>query len=71
MSLGERLSSFLESKGIEYVYGVPGEGILEILDVLHDGPIHFVATRQLWAAGYAALGEAWAGRRPAISRASA
>lgn len=66
MSLAEPLSSFLEANGIQYVYGVPGEGILEILDGLEDGPVHFVATRQLWAAGYAAMGEAWVKRRPAV-----
>lgn len=44
----------LETEGVEYVFGVPGEENLDFLDSLRRSPIRFVVTRHEQAAGFMA-----------------
>jgi len=36
----------LENEGVEYIFGVPGEENIDVLDALIDSPIEFVTTRR-------------------------
>lgn len=32
----------LENEGVEYIFGIPGEENLDVMDVLRDSPIRFI-----------------------------
>ncbi|WP_028923520.1 thiamine pyrophosphate-dependent enzyme [Pseudonocardia acaciae] len=55
---GAAIVAQLEALGVRRAYGVPGESYLEVLDALHDSPIHTVVCRQEGGAGFMALAEA-------------
>jgi len=42
----------LENEGVEYIFGVPGEENLAIMDAIKDSSIEFIATRHEQAAGF-------------------
>jgi acetolactate synthase-1/2/3 large subunit len=44
----------LEAEGVEYVFGVPGEENLDMLESLRTSSIHFILTRHEQAAGFMA-----------------
>lgn len=44
----------LENEGVEYVFGIPGEENLHIMDALADSPIRFVTTRHEQGAAFMA-----------------
>lgn len=44
----------LEAEGVEYVFGLPGEEIMHILDALADSPIRFIPTRHEAGAAFMA-----------------
>ncbi|MEL1264825.1 acetolactate synthase large subunit [Pseudoxanthomonas putridarboris] len=44
----------LEAEGVEYIFGVPGEENLDLLESLHPSPIRMVVTRHEQAAGFMA-----------------
>ncbi|MBD3336731.1 MAG: hypothetical protein GF355_14560 [Candidatus Eisenbacteria bacterium] len=67
----DRLLRRLAAHGIRYLYGTPAVGLLPLIDAMIDGPLHFVAAHSLRAAGFMALGEARAARRPAVVLAEA
>ena len=40
----ELLVKCLENEGVEYIFGIPGEENIDIMDALLDSPIKFVTT---------------------------
>ncbi len=44
----------LENEGVEYIFGLPGEENLELMDALLDSPIRFVTVRHEQGAGFMA-----------------
>jgi len=44
----------LENEGVEYIFGVPGEENIDMLDALIDSPIEFVTTRHEQGAAFIA-----------------
>ena len=44
----------LESEGVEYIFGIPGEENLDLLNSLKDSPIRLILTRHEQAAGFMA-----------------
>ena len=44
----------LENEGVRYVFGVPGEEILDVMDSLADSPIRFIPTRHEQGAAFMA-----------------
>lgn len=57
ISGGHLLVRCLEAQGVTAGFGVPGESYLDVLDALHDSPIHFIGCRQEGGAAYSAA--AW------------
>jgi acetolactate synthase-1/2/3 large subunit len=45
MKAAELLVHCLENEGVEYIFGIPGEENIDILDALLDSRIRFVTTR--------------------------
>ena len=54
MKGGELLVRCLENEGVEYIFGVPGEENIDMLDALIDSPIEFVPTRHEQGAAFIA-----------------
>ncbi|MEM6987376.1 MAG: thiamine pyrophosphate-binding protein, partial [Pseudomonadota bacterium] len=50
----EVLVRALEAEGVEYIFAVPGEENLDVLDALHDSSIKLVVTRHEQGAGFMA-----------------
>src|SRR3989337_1559978 len=44
----------LENEGVEYVFGIPGEENLAVMDALLDSPIRFITTRHEQGAAFMA-----------------
>lgn len=44
----------LEAAGVRYVFGIPGEENLDLVDALRDSPIHFITTRHEQGAAFMA-----------------
>lgn len=44
----------LENEGIEYIFGIPGEENLDLMDALQDSPIKFITTRHEQGAAFMA-----------------
>jgi len=44
----------LEAEGVEYIFGIPGEENLDLLDALKDSSIKLILTRHEQAAGFMA-----------------
>jgi len=54
MKAAEVFIKCLENEGIEYIYGIPGEENLDIMDALLDSSIQFVTTRHEQGAAFMA-----------------
>ena len=54
MKASDLLVKALEAEGVEYVFGVPGEENLDMLESLRTSSIHFILTRHEQAAGFMA-----------------
>ena len=54
MKAAELFVRCLENEGVEYVFGIPGEENIDIMDVLLDSPIQFIPTRHEQAAAFMA-----------------
>jgi acetolactate synthase-1/2/3 large subunit len=57
MRASDLLVRCLEYEGVEYVFGLPGEEILDVLDSLADSRIRFVPTRHEQGAAF--MADAW------------
>ena len=44
----------LENEDVEYIYGIPGEENIAVMDVLLDSPIKFITTRHEQGAAFMA-----------------
>ena len=54
MKAAELFVKCLENEGVEYIFGVPGEENLDLMDALLDSPIHFVTCRHEQGAAFMA-----------------
>lgn len=54
MNAAELFVRCLENEGIEYIFGIPGEEILDVMDVLLDSNIQFITTRHEQGAAFMA-----------------
>ncbi len=54
MKAAELFVRSLETEGVEYIFGLPGEENIDILDVLHDSSIQFITTRHEQGAAFMA-----------------
>ncbi|HEV8715799.1 MAG TPA: acetolactate synthase large subunit [Candidatus Binatia bacterium] len=54
MKAAELLVRCLENEGVQYIFGVPGEEIMDLLDSLRDSTITFVPTRHEQGAAFMA-----------------
>ena len=54
MKAAELVVRCLEQEGVEYIFGVPGEEIMDLLDALCDSTITFVSTRHEQGAAFMA-----------------
>ena len=54
MKAAELLVRCLENEGVEVIFGIPGEENVDILDVLPESKIRFIATRHEQAAAFIA-----------------
>ncbi|MCK4952078.1 MAG: hypothetical protein KAS48_09675, partial [Gammaproteobacteria bacterium] len=45
MKAAELLVACLEEEGVEYIFGIPGEENLDVMDALLDSSIRFITTR--------------------------
>jgi acetolactate synthase-1/2/3 large subunit len=56
MKASDLLVKCLENEGVEYVFGVPGEEMMDVLDSLSRSPITFISTRHEQGAAFMADG---------------
>ena len=54
MKTAELFVKCLENEGVEYIFGVPGEENVDIMDALLDSPIEFITTRHEQGAAFMA-----------------
>jgi len=54
MKAAELFVKCLENEGVEYIFGIPGEENIDIMDALLDSPIKFVTTRHEQGAAFMA-----------------
>ena len=54
MKASELFVQALESEGVEYIFGVPGEENLDFLNALKDSSIRLILTRHEQGAGFMA-----------------
>lgn len=54
MKAAELFIKCLENEGVEYIFGVPGEENLDVMDAVLDSPIQFVTTRHEQGAAFMA-----------------
>ncbi|MGB2925250.1 MAG: acetolactate synthase large subunit, partial [Limnothrix sp.] len=54
MNTAELLVKCLESEGVEYIFGLPGEENLHILEALKDSPVQFITVRHEQGAAFMA-----------------
>lgn len=54
MTAAELLVKCLENEGVEYIFGIPGEENIDVMDALIDSPITFVTTRHEQGAAFMA-----------------
>ena len=54
MKAAELFARCLENEGVEYIFGVPGEENLDLMDVLLDSPIEFITCRHEQGAAFMA-----------------
>ena len=54
MTAAELLVKCLENEGVEYIFGIPGEENIDVMDALLDSPIKFVTTHHEQGAAFMA-----------------
>jgi len=54
MNAAQLFVKCLENEGVEYIFGIPGEENLELMDALLDSSIRFVTTRHEQGAAFMA-----------------
>ncbi len=54
MKAAELFIRCLENEGVEYIFGIPGEENLDVMDALHDSRIRFITTRHEQGAAFMA-----------------
>lgn len=54
MTAAQLLVKCLENEGVEYIFGVPGEENIDVMDALLDSPMRFVTTRHEQGAAFMA-----------------
>ncbi len=54
MKAAELFIKCLENEGVEYIFGIPGEENLDVMDALLDSPIKFITTRHEQGAAFMA-----------------
>ena len=54
MKVSELMVSCLENEGVEYIFGIPGEENIDLMDALLDSSIQFVTTRHEQGAAFMA-----------------
>ncbi|MCW9023675.1 MAG: acetolactate synthase large subunit [Gammaproteobacteria bacterium] len=54
MKAAELFIRCLENEGVEYIFGIPGEENLDVMDALLDSPIKFITTRHEQGAAFMA-----------------
>ena len=54
MKGGELFARCLENEGVDYIFGLPGEENIDLLDALIESPIQFVLTRHEQGAAFMA-----------------
>ncbi|MCG6934634.1 MAG: acetolactate synthase large subunit [Candidatus Promineifilaceae bacterium] len=54
MRAAELFVKCLENEGVEYIFGIPGEENLDVMDALLDSPIRFITTRHEQGAAFMA-----------------
>ncbi len=54
MKASELFVRCLENEGVEYIFGIPGEENLDVMDALLDSPIKFITTRHEQGAAFMA-----------------
>ena len=56
MKAAELFIRCLEHEGVEYIFGIPGEENLEVMDALLDSSIRFITTRHEQGAAFILAG---------------
>src|SRR3954467_14405162 len=54
MRAAELFVKCLENEGVEYIFGIPGEENIDVMDALLDSPIRFIATHHEQGAAFMA-----------------
>ena len=54
MKAAELFVRCLENEGVEYIFGIPGEENLDVMDALLDSSIRFISTRHEQGAAFMA-----------------
>ena len=54
MRAAELFVKCLENEGVEYIFGIPGEENLDVMDALRESPIRFVTVRHEQGAAFMA-----------------
>ncbi|WP_164670495.1 acetolactate synthase large subunit [Virgibacillus doumboii] len=54
MNVAELLVKCMENEGVEYIFGVPGEENIDMIDALYDSSIDFIVTRHETSAAFMA-----------------
>jgi len=54
MNVAQLLVKCLEKEGVKYIFGIPGEEVLDIMDALQESPIQFITVRHEQGAAFMA-----------------
>ncbi len=54
MTAAQLFVKCLENEGVEYIFGIPGEENIDVMDALLDSPIKFVTTHHEQGAAFMA-----------------
>ena len=54
MNVAEILVKCLENEGVKYIYGIPGEENLDVMNALRDSSIQFITVRHEQGAAFMA-----------------
>lgn len=54
MNTADLLVKCLEAEGVEYIFGIPGEETLDLIDAIHNSSIKFIVTRHEQGAAFMA-----------------
>ena len=54
MKAAELFVRCLENEGVDYIFGIPGEENIDMMDILLDSPIRFITTRHEQGAAFMA-----------------